>query len=77
MAKNDILEEELMKIITLLQNIISNQNKSYDMLRDIDNHIFHQYEILKQIQKQTKSETAEEQEEIRKKIEELNKMIIK
>lgn len=75
MAKNDIIEDKLDKIITLLQHIASNQSKNFDKLRDVDNHIFQQKEILQQIQKQTKSEKAEEQEEIRKKIEELNKML--
>lgn len=77
MARNEIIEDYLMKVITQLQHIESNQSKNFDKLRDIDNHIFQQMEILKQIQKQTKSETAEEQEEIKKKLEEINKLMAK
>lgn len=77
MARNEIVENHLMKIITLLQNMITNQNQQFDKLRDIDNHIFQQTEILKQIQKQTKSESSEEQEAIKQKLEELNKLLVK
>lgn len=75
MARNEIIESYLMKIITLLQNIASNQSKEFDKLRDIDNHIFQQVELLKQIQKQTRSESAEEQEEIKRKLDELNRLV--
>ena len=75
MAKNDIIEEHLLKIITQLQHIASNQYKEYDKLRDIDNHIFQQTEILKQIEKNTRKENAEEQEEIKQKLYELNKLM--
>ncbi|MBD5080352.1 MAG: hypothetical protein HDT44_01135 [Ruminococcaceae bacterium] len=75
MARNEIIEAHLMKIITLLQHIASNQEKEFDKLRDIDNHIFQQTEILKQIEKNTKAENAEEQEEIKKKLYELNKLM--
>lgn len=75
MAKNDIIEEHLLKIITLLQHIASNQYKEFDKLRDIDNHIFQQTEILKQIEKNTRKENAEEQEEIKQKLYELNKLM--
>lgn len=77
MARNEIIEDHLMKIITLLQNMITNQNQQFDKLRDIDNHIFQQTEILKQIQKQTKSENSEAQEAIKQKLEELNKLLAK
>ena len=75
MAKNDIIEEHLLKIITQLQHIASNQYKEYDKLRDIDNHIFQQTEILKQIEKNTRKENAEEQEEIKQNLYELNKLM--
>lgn len=42
MAKNDIIEDKLDKIITLLQHIASNQSKNFDKLRDVDNHISQQ-----------------------------------
>lgn len=73
--REDLKIDYLIKIITELQRLISCQEQLISKVEDINISIYRQTEVLKIIQKQTKNQTVEEQEEIKKKIEELNKMI--
>lgn len=63
------------KIISELQNITSRQQEFINKIRDTNDFIFRQTEVLREIQKQTRTESQEEKEEIKKRIEELNKMM--
>ena len=67
--------EQKQKIISELQNITSRQQEFINKIKDTNDYIFQQTQVLKEIQKQTRTESQVEKEEIKKKIEELNKMM--
>lgn len=71
-------EEEIeyfKKAINEIQNITSRQQEMISIIRDTNNEIFKNTSVLKQIQKQTLPDNAEEQRELKKKLEELNKLV--
>lgn len=67
--------EEILKIVSELQNLTQRQQIIINKIDETNDRIYRETEVLKEIQKQTKNPSQEEQEEIKKKIEELNKMI--
>lgn len=67
--------EEILKIVSELQNLTQRQQIIINKIDETNDRIYKETEVLKEIQKQTKKPSQEEQEEIKKKIEELNKMI--
>lgn len=72
-----LLYNTLMKLINEMQNFNSRQQEIINKIGDVDNMLYRQLEVLKKIQEQTKSADFEEQEEIKRKIEEINKIIAK
>ena len=67
--------DQQQKIINELQNITSRQQEFIDKIKDTNEILFKQTQLLMSIQKQTRTESQEEKEEIKRKIEELNKMM--
>ena len=63
------------KFISELQNINSRQQEFIKVLKENNDYLYRQTAILREIKAQTRTETQEEKEEIKKKIEELNKMM--
>lgn len=67
--------EYFKKAINEIQNITSRQQEIIGVIRETNNELYKNTSVLKTIQKQTLPNNAQEQEELKKKLEELNKLI--